>query len=441
MELPVSLKNTLEDLPEQPGVYRLRDHRGEILYVGKSRNLRDRVRTYFRPSPSDRKSCHLRALTKSVDYLVFETDHQAQEAEWDLIRSYRPEYNTLFLDYWNRPYIRLTVGDPYPRIELTQTREADDAEYYGPYKSTRRLRTMLFALRETVPVRDCRLEISPGGDPEDHERCIEADLGRCTAPCVGEESVSNYRDRLEAVRTFLRGDYNRVVEELESKMKQASECHNYEAASIYRDRLEAVKNLVHYEPFIRETLDLDVWGRGDDCLVVLEIREHRLKKFRCYRGIRNPRDCVRAYYEGRPNVVDLLTGEDVPVPESLGVSTVSSTNEEQKSLLDAAERTARWQASVSGSFGEGHGVTDRVTVSGDSVNIVRDLNGDRNERSFSIDSSRDVLKSELIPVYQNDLENGRVLPDQVVLRLRARVNLDAAGLFRNTRFWFPVFLE
>lgn len=439
MVLPSSLKQTLDNLPEQPGVYRLRDLRGKILYVGKSRSLRDRVRTYFHHSPRNRKTRHLRALTKSIDYLVFETDHQAQEAEWDLIRAHRPEYNTLFLDYWNRPYVRLTVDDPYPRIELTQTREDDGAEYYGPYRSTRRLRTMLFALRETYPIRDCGLNISAGGDPSEHERCVEAHLGRCTAPCVGEESVGDYRDRLNRVRDFLRGDYGVVLDELESKMDQAASAHNYEAASIYRDRLQAVRNLVHYEPFIRETLDLDVWGRHADCLVKLTIREHRLKDFRVFDDVSHQRECLEDYYRGGGVSVDVLAGDGVSAHDLSQLNVLGEFNEEHQSLLDAAERTARLRAREPEPIGGT--VTDRVRVRSDSIRLRRQIDSESQERTVAITDPRSVLKSTVIPIYRADLDSGRILPEQVFVNLEKSLTLDDDGLFRETQFWFPIILE
>ncbi|MFB6346595.1 MAG: UvrB/UvrC motif-containing protein [bacterium] len=439
MVLPASLQWTLDNLPEDPGVYRLRDLRGEVLYIGKSCNLRDRVRTYFHSSPPDRKTSHLRALTKSVDYLVLNTDHQAQEVEWDLIRSYRPEYNTLFLDYWNRPYVRITVEDPYPKIELTQTKKNDGAEYYGPYKSTRRLRMMLTALRETFPVRDCQLEIPPGGAPDELDRCMEADLSRCTAPCVGNEDVTAYRERLEDVRRFLGGNYQTVINKLTDKMDEASRRHNYEAASIYRDRLEAVKNLVHYEPFIRETLDLDVWDRYGNCVVMLSVREHRLKRFEVFHGKSFRRFFHNRYADAEPTV-DVVTGETFVEPDDYREYCRSPETGEEESLLDAAGRTARSHAGEE-TIGSSAGVVDELTVDNTSVRFRRTINGRSEKREISVRNPTDVLKSTVIPTYQNDMEKGRLLPDCVLLRLEEEIKPNEENLFRDTRFWFPIHLE
>jgi excinuclease UvrABC nuclease subunit len=436
MVLPDVLQESLDNLPPEPGVYRLKDHQQRILYVGKSKNLRDRVRTYFH-SPSDRKSAHLRARTKALDFLVLESDQQAQEVEWDLIRSHGPDYNTIFLDYWNRPYIKLTVNEPYPRIALTQRRDDPDAEYYGPYKNTRRLRETLVALRDTFPIRDCDLSIPEGGDAQRYESCMEYELGRCSAPCVGRESVQTYRDRLQPIRSFLEGNYSRVLALLEDRMKDSSEKRHYEAAAIYRDRLEAVRNMVNYQPFLRETLRCDVWGRHQSTLVFLRIREHRVVDFGVYENVDSIPQRINRYYDHNPN-----PGHDILLDQSIKSGAVATgrrpEGDEECRLVETAQRTADARQSISLNPENPVDVVDRVTLTDGTVSIRRELTESSHIRKKTVRDSYSGLNHTLMTMYRDDFESGRILPTEVRLEADHQINAADAPMFSDSDFWFPL---
>lgn len=446
MVLPASLETTLDNLPEQPGVYRLKDLQGEVIYIGKSKNLRERVRTYFQASPRDRKVAHLRAKTKSIDFVVLDTDWQAQEVEWDLIRSHGPEYNTLFLDYWNRPYIKLTVDDPYPRIELTQEKDDTEAEYFGPYKNTRRLRDCLIALRETFPVRDCDLDIPNGGNREKFESCIESDLGRCTAPCIGNEDSEQYRDRLGPIRAFLEGDYNRVIETLRSQMNTAAESLNFEAASIHRDRLEAVRNMVNYEPFLRETLRCDVWGQYKNCYVKLIVREHRVVDFQVIHGDSSDAGNTKiGMYDDRDFAENIICGGPIPNFFSPEQEVCSPANEEEKRLLATADRTAEKHYEIERKRTKGSVITDQITVDKNKAVIERCTTernkGNENRNDLSINDPDFVFQRKIIPKYKRDMESGRVLPSRIKLRTQKGITFSGKSIFEGCDFWFPILVE
>lgn len=449
MDAPPRVQLTLDNLPREPGVYRLKSHTGEVLYVGKSKNLRDRVRTYFQGTPPDRKVAHLRARTKEIDFLVLASDRQAQEVEWDLIRHHGPPYNTLYLDYWNHPYIKLTVREPYPRIELTQKRDDPDAEYYGPYKNTQRLRDTLVALRETLPLRDCELEIPPGGDAEQFETCMEYELDRCTAPCVGYESVESYRERLEPVRSFLDGNYSKVDELLESRMKQEARNHNYEAAALYRDRREAVQNMINYEPFLRETLRRDIWACHGQHIVYLGVREHRLKKFRVQEGQgRDPRGYIRSYYQKRdgpaPDIVLHESLELISGDRGFDGTVRRAKTDEESRLARTARRTARHHEEVARSRAgtDPKPVVDRVTVRNQRLVVERSFPEDTERtRRKAVRRPENGLRDTVLPMYRNDLDSGRILPSELRVQTPNNLRLSVRDLWTDCPFWFPIFLE
>lgn len=434
MVLPETIRSTLDSLPNKPGVYCLKDLQGEILYIGKSKNLNDRVQTYFRPTPGDRKTAHLRALTKSIDYLVLNTDHQAQEVEWDLIKQHRPAYNTVYLDYWNHPYLKLTTDEAYPRIAFTNKTNDDNAEYFGPFKSTRRLRMMMTALQEVYPIRTCDLSIPPGGDSDQFEACYEYQLGRCSAPCIGKESVEDYRSRLEDIREFLNGNYETVLESLDHKMQSASANHNYESASIYRDRLDAVENLVSYEPFIRQTMQADVWGSTGSTTVHLEVREHRVKDFNVHPfSLRRAQTKYYCNHYRPKRVVHRRNYEEIA--EGIG-------NEEQnelEKLIESADWTAEYHDERSDD--ETLGITDYVEIDKNQLTVRRTANDSKQETRFTVSTDGSVLRDEVMPRYQKDVEQGRCLPNRVVVSADSSDDLVNENLFADRDFWFPILVE
>lgn len=362
MELSDSLKETLEHLPDRPGVYLMKGSAGEILYVGKAKRLRDRVRSYFRESVEHPRTRRLASLTESVETIVVDTEKQALEVEYDLIKEHRPRFNIAFRDNKRFPYIKVTTNEPYPRVLTTRQKKPDGARYFGPYTNVGSMRKTLETVRDIFPYRSCNDDFPPGGDAEEYSICMDYHLKQCEGPCEGLQSREDYRAMIEDLCQFLSGDYKPVRERLETKMQQHAEDHEYEAAAIYRDRLEALEETVDYQPFVESTREADVLGLGEaervTTVVLLVIREHRVINRREFpiraRGLTRPealKDFLLTYYPSRTRVPDrILVGETPSDDESIEEHLADHADHsvrievpergEKRRLVKSARRTA-----------------------------------------------------------------------------------------------------
>ncbi len=366
MELSDSLKRTLESLPERPGVYLMKGAAGEILYVGKAKRLRDRVRSYFRDSVEHPRTRRLASRTESVETIVVETEQQALEVEYDLIKEHRPRFNIAFRDNKRFPYIKVTTNEPYPRVLTTRQKQPDEARYFGPYTNVGSMRQTLETVREIFPYRSCSDDFPPGGDAEEYSVCMDYHLKQCEGPCEGLQSREDYRSMIQDLCQFLSGDYEPVRERLRERMEEHAERHEYEAAAIYRDRLEALEKTVDYQPFVESTREADVLGLGEaegvTTVVLLAIREHRVINRREFpiraRGPSRPeatRDFILTYYPSRSRLPRRILVEEPPADRE-GVERHLSRQAdgavelevpergEKRRLIHSARRTAELSA-------------------------------------------------------------------------------------------------
>ena len=280
MDVPESVNETLQTLPEEPGVYLLKASSGEILYVGKAKSLRDRVPSYFRGGYPDEKTRRLSSLVEDIDTIVVSTEEQALEVEYDMIKEHRPRFNISYRDNKRYPYIKITMGETYPRVLTSRTKQPDDARYFGPYTNVGSMRKTLSTIRDIFPYRSCNDDLPEGGDTERFSICMDYHLKQCEGPCEGLQTVEDYREMIEDLCDFLTGNYKPVRRRLERNMNKHTEAHEYEAAAIYRDRLEALEQTVDYKPFIEHTENADIFGLGEadqvTTVVVLSVRGHRV---------------------------------------------------------------------------------------------------------------------------------------------------------------------
>ena len=389
-----SFENMLETLPHSPGVFVFRDAEGIPLYVGKSTKLRKRVQHYFRASSRDRKSRHLRALTKRIDFFCLQSDFQAKEVESDLIRSYRPEYNTLYLDYIRRPMIRISTDPPYPSVRVVSDKTADDtAQYFGPYHSNRRIRQILSVLGEIFMFRTCDYQIPEDGDPDHLELCHQHFLGRCEGPCIGKDSPTDYQRRIGLLKSFLRGEQRTVIDDLEEKMQEHAEKREYEAAALVRDQLKSLKQMKQYEPFIRKTQEADIIYRDrQQSYSMIQIREHRVHEFCIDSPIETLPDSPRKKITNRPSRVD----------------GVSPQYPEEKNLLQALEKTTEHRRKQSPKWGR---IRDRINFHN---RTIRRTLGNEKTVEFQLCGTENTQEEWIAKHYSVHANRGIPLPDTVI---------------------------
>ena len=235
------LAHKLAELPESPGVYIHRNAAGEVIYVGKAVNLKNRVRSYFQ-SPKNH-SPKVRALVTHIadfSYILVDSETEALTLECNLIKEYRPRYNILLKDDKTFPYVRMDFRQDFPRAELVYRLKNDGARYFGPYLSRHAVAEALDAVRDNFPLRTCKKDIRKA-IARGERPCLNYYIGKCVAPCSGQVTPEEYRRVADSVAAFLSGHTDEVAAALESEMQQAAEALEYERAGMLRDRVRAIR--------------------------------------------------------------------------------------------------------------------------------------------------------------------------------------------------------
>ena len=234
-------------LPDKPGCYIMRSA-GEIIYVGKAKNLKNRVRQYFHTP--EKHTPKVRAMVEKVDdfdTVIVDTDLEAFTLECNLIKLHMPRYNIVLKDDKHYPYIRLDMREDYPACELVRSQKRDGAKYFGPYHGSLAVREVLDTVRMLFPIRSCRGKIAPG---RTRRACMYYQTGQCPAPCMGYITPQDYRAQVKHVADFLSGRYDGVLDELRARMKESADSYNYEKAAVYRDRIRAVEQVMQKQQAI-----------------------------------------------------------------------------------------------------------------------------------------------------------------------------------------------
>ena len=235
MALSDKVKAKLQELPDKPGVYLMRDRHGKIIYVGKAASLRSRVRHYFQRGTAASADPKLRSLIHSIDdfeTIVVRTEAEAILTEGRMIKEYRPRYNSFFKDDKRFLMLRTDLRDPFPRFETCRFDKRDGATYFGPYASSMSARAALEFTEKRFGIRQCRPAV-PG--PEDHTHCHNDIVRFCSAPCIARVTAEQYRERVEQACAFLDGQRADVLEELKAEMEKESAAHHFEKAAALRD--------------------------------------------------------------------------------------------------------------------------------------------------------------------------------------------------------------
>ena len=279
MTVPESVLEKIPHLPESPGVYLWRDRDGTVLYVGKAKKLRSRVRSYITSDHAG--SVKTRALMQSVgalETIVVPSEAHALILEANLIKEYHPKYNIALRDDKSYPYIKVTVADPFPRVWVTRHLVDDGSRYFGPYTDVGAMRRALNVVKRIFTVRSCNFDM-PAQMPE--RPCLDYFIKRCKAPCILAQTQGEYRAMIDEVLVFLAGNTQEVVRRVRERMELAAESLDFERAAELRDALRHLEQME--EPTVVLAIeggDRDVIGYardGDDAVVALmRIRGGRL---------------------------------------------------------------------------------------------------------------------------------------------------------------------
>ena len=270
LEKDFVIAEELKKLPAMPGVYLMHGAMDEVIYVGKAKVLKNRVKQYFQKST--KKSVKIQQMVAQIqrfEYIVVDSEIEALVLESNLIKEYKPRYNTLLKDDKAYPYIRLSIEEPYPRLFASRSKKIKASKYYGPYASMERVNEVIELLRRTMHIRNCNKvfsEANPLPRP-----CIYYDMGQCLGPCVLEQTKEEYRAAIPKITEFLSGKTESTVKELEEKMMSASENLDFEKAMEYRDLIQAIHSLQNQQKITAlDGEDRDIIGlRRDhsDCIV------------------------------------------------------------------------------------------------------------------------------------------------------------------------------
>lgn len=272
------LQAKLDTLPARPGVYLMKDEQGDVIYVGKAVNLHSRVRSYFqRASQHEGKTRRLTAEVADFDWILTENEVEALVLENVLIKQHRPRFNVRLRDDKTYPYIKIHWQDPFPKVSVTRRMAQDGAWYFGPYASPGAVRQTLDGLRRIFPYLTCNREITG----QDEQPCLYYHIQRCVGPCIGAVDQAEYRQMIERLARFLRGESEEVLTELEARMQAAAEAWQFERAALYRDQMRAAQRVVERQKVVSPSMaDQDVIALarqdGDACAQVFFVRRGKL---------------------------------------------------------------------------------------------------------------------------------------------------------------------
>lgn len=236
------IQEELKKLPQKPGVYIMHDAKDVIIYIGKAVSLKNRVRQYFRPSHNEgiKKEQMVKQIAR-FEYIITDSELEALILECNLIKEHRPKYNTMLRDDKTYPYIRVTLGEAFPRVLFSRQMKKDKSRYFGPYTSGGAVKETIDLIGKLYRLKTCN-KVLPR-DIGKERPCLNYHIHQCMAPCQGNVSQEEYRRQIDQVIEFLNGNYQPILKELEDKMQRASDEMNFEKAIEYRELLKAVKQV------------------------------------------------------------------------------------------------------------------------------------------------------------------------------------------------------
>ena len=257
------LEEELKKLPASPGVYLMHNNRDEIIYVGKAISLKNRVRQYFQSSRN--KTAKIQQMVSHIawfEYILTDSELEALVLECNLIKEHRPRYNTMLKDDKTYPFIKVTLQEEYPRIQIVRQMKKDKAKYYGPYTSGFAVKEVVELVTKLYRLRTCNRNLPK--DIKKERPCLYYQIHQCEAPCQGYISKEEYHKKVEQLISFLNGNHKEILKELEQKMLSASEELRFEDAAQYRDLIESVKKIAERQKIT------DQHGEDKDVIAVAQ---------------------------------------------------------------------------------------------------------------------------------------------------------------------------
>ncbi len=276
-----NIDEELKKLPDEPGVYLMKDKSGEIIYVGKAVSLKKRVRQYFQSSRNNPPK--VQAMVKHIaefEYIIVDNEVEALILEANLIKKHRPKYNILLRDDKQYPYIKVTINEKYPRVLKTRKVLKDGAKYFGPYPSVYAVNDTIDIIRNLYPIRTCKINFDK--NPRKIRPCLNYYIGRCVGPCLGNVDHDKYMEMIDEIIMFLSGKEDKLIEIIAEKMKKASNALDFESAAKYRDQIKSLNIILEKQKVVSTSnlVDQDVIGmaRGinDVCIQVFFIRSGKI---------------------------------------------------------------------------------------------------------------------------------------------------------------------
>lgn len=279
---PFDAKRFLASQTRAPGVYQMFNHAGDILYIGKAKNLKARLTSYFRSSGLSLKTAALVSRIARVEVTVTGSETEALILEQNLIKANRPPYNILLRDDKSYPYVFVSSGEPYPRISMHRGAKKKRGDYYGPYPNVGAVKESLSFLQKTFKVRQCEDSVFRNRS----RPCLQYQIDRCTAPCVGLISPEDYARDVHHTRMFLMGKSDQLMSELADDMERAAQAQEYERAAQVRDQISALRSVQSQQSVEEGSADMDIIAAAvksaTACVHVLFIRQGRILGSRSY---------------------------------------------------------------------------------------------------------------------------------------------------------------
>ena len=261
----VSWRPKAGEIPQQAGVYRFRDASARVLYVGKAKNLRQRLSNYFAPLATLHERTRRMVLSAaSVEWTVVGNDFEALQLEYTWIKEFDPPFNVQYKDDKSYPYLAITLGDPVPRVLVTRNRKLPNARYFGPYSRAWAIRETVDIMLKAFPMRSCS-DATYKRAQQTGRPCLLGDIGKCAAPCVGRVTLEEHKSIALDFASFMGGNDSRYVTTITRRMKEASAAMDYESAARYRDQIGAMETaLAKNAVVLNDGVDADMFGIAHD---------------------------------------------------------------------------------------------------------------------------------------------------------------------------------
>ena len=276
------IQEHLKQLPAEPGVYLMKDKFGNIIYVGKAKILKNRVRQYFQSSKNH--SSKVKSMVKNIDkfeYIITDSELEALILECNLIKKYKPKYNVLLRDDKTYPYIKVTTNEDFPRVLKVRKVIKDKAKYFGPYTNTTAVNDTLDIIKNIYPIRTCNIDIERA-IKTNMRPCLNLHIKRCVGPCTGNVTKEEYNKMIEEIILFLSGKEEKLIDILKEKMNKCAMDFNFEEAAIYRDKIKSLEDMMEKQKIDTSTSDLNqdviAMARAHDeaCVQVFFVRNGKI---------------------------------------------------------------------------------------------------------------------------------------------------------------------